>query len=364
MRKLKFLLGVLTVAAGTSLLSSCFNDPTSSNSPSVEPSSVELDYTVRVNTNADKLTYNGKALTAKTFTTRESGDLVLSKDGYVSQTVNITLGENKDIVINVDLIALPTSEISVAEANNATGDTKINGNRGSSIVIPENVQTEGVEDEAKFGIGIYDVVAVASEPVVVEDKVDNDKPNDVYVAVCEPDGAVFSEPVTISVAAQNASGLSFQCTNGADKAEEITVAANSISAKVMHFSNWTFSLMARVVNIQKEVETAFEGDILIHTGNNTFNYTAKTGVESSRLGVAETYLISLFGSKVTTVSKTGTLSSTGEGSARIRVVQDKEIITYKSGNTQFTATVYGATRIEVLSTTYDTSKHSGGTGTN
>lgn len=363
MRKLKFLLGALAVAGGTSLLSSCFSDPTSGEAPSVTAPSVETNYTIRVNTNADKLTYNGK-VTEKTFTTKESGALVLSKDGYVSQTVNIVLGENKDIVINVELIAVPTSDVSVADANETAGDTKIDGNRSSSILIPGDVQTTGVEDDAKFGIGIYDVVAVASEPVVVEDKVENDEPHGVCVAVCEPDGAVFSEPVTISVEAQNASGLSFQCTNGSDHAQEITVGANTVSAQVMHFSEWTFSLMARVVDIQTEEEVLFDGDILIHTGNNTFNYTAKTGVDSDRKGIVETFLISQYGSKLETVSKTGTLASTGEGSAHIRVVQTKKIVTYKSANTQFKATVYGEIKVEVISTTFDTSKHSGGTGGN
>lgn len=363
MKKLKFLLGILTIAAGTSLLSSCFSDPTFGDNPSVNVPA-ETEYTVTVNTNADKLTYNGDEVVSPFHPTAD-GELVLSKDGYVSQAVKIALGENKNIVINVDLIETPTSNTSVADANgNTESDTKIDGkNNTSSIVIPAGVQTTGVDGDANFGIGVYSVVAVADEPKVEEDVVTNDEAHDVLVAVCEPSGAVFDEPVTISVAAQNATGLSFQCVNGNDT-EEVTVGENTLSAQVSHFSNWTFSLMARVINIETTTETLFDGNILIHTGSNIFNYTAKTGASSDRSGIAETFLIGQFGSKAN-VAKTGTLSATGEGSAHIQVVQDKKIITYKSGNSApFKATVYGAIHVNVLSTTYDTSEHSGGAGGN
>lgn len=368
MKMFKFLLGILTIVASTSLLSSCFSDPTFGENPTVVPPSVETEYTVTVNTNADKLTYKVAGKDAEEvsnpFHPTADGDLVLSKDGYVEQTVKIALGENKNIVLNVTLIETPTSNTSVADANgNTESDTKIDGkNNTSSIVIPAGVQTTGVDGDANFGIGVYSVVAVADEPEVKEDVVTNDEAHDVLVAVCEPSGAVFDEPVTISVAAQNATGLSFQCVNGADK-EEVTVGENTLSAQVMHFSNWTFSLMARVIDIQTTTETLFDGNILIHTGSNIFNYNAKTGVSSDRSGIAETFLIGQFGSKLANVAKTGTLTATGEGSAHIQVVQDKKIITYKSGsNTTFKATVYGAIHVNVISTTYDTSEHSGGTG--
>lgn len=362
MKKLKFLLGILTIAAGTSLLSSCFSDPTFGDNPSVNVPA-ETEYTVTVNTNADKLTYNGDEVVSPFHPTAD-GDLVLYKDGYVSQTVKIALGENKNIVINVDLIETPTSNTSVADAKASTEDTPISGNDGSTMTLPAGLQTSGVGDDANFGIGVYSVVAVADEPEVKQDVVTNDEPHDVLVAVCEPSGAVFDEPVTISVAAQNANGLSFQCVNGADK-EEVTVGENTLSAQVSHFSNWTFSLMARVIDIQTTTETLFDGNILIHTGSNIFNYTARTGVSSDRSGIAETFLIGQFGSKLANVAKTGTLTATGEGSAHIQIVQDKKIITYKSGeNTTFKATVYGAIHVNVLSTTYDTSEHSGGAGGN
>lgn len=370
MKKIKFLLGILTIAASTSLLSSCFGDPTFDEKPEVTLPSAETTYTITVKTNpADaKLTYNGKPVD-KTFTTKENGELVVSADdSYVAQTINVVLGENKNIVLDVTLIKKPTSNTSVADAEASTSETEVNGNNNSSIVIPAGItQTnESVSDDAKFGIGVYNVVAVTEEPKVTEDKVENDKPHDVLVAVCEPDGARFDEPVTISVAAQNAEGLSFECTNDkeGDPAESISVGQNTLSAKVDHFSNWTFSLMARVIKIEEQEEVLFDGDILIHAGSNAFNYTAKAGVSSNRNGIAETFLISQFGSKLTNVAKTGTLSSTGEGSARIRVIQTKKIITYKSGNTQFTATVYGAIRVDVLNVTYDTTGHSGGIGTN
>lgn len=362
MKMFKFLLGILTIVASTSLLSSCFSDPTFGENPTVVPPSVETEYTVTVNTNADTLTYKvaGKddEKVGNTFHPTADGELVLSKKDYVPQTVKIALGENKNIVLNVNLITLQLSETSVADAKASTEDTPISGNDGSTMTLPAGLQTTGVDGDANFGIGVYSVVAVAEEPKVEEE----DKAHDVLVAVCEPSGAVFDEPVTISVAAQNATGLSFQCVNGNDT-EEVTVGENTLSAQVMHFSNWTFSLMARVIDIQTTTETLFDGNILIHTGSNIFNYNAKTGVSSDRSGIAETFLIGQFGSKLANVAKTGTLTATGEGSAHIQVVQDKKIITYKSGsNTTFKATVYGAIHVNVISTTYDTSEHSGGTG--
>lgn len=368
MKKLKFLLGILTIAAGTSLLSSCFSDPTFGDNPSVNVPA-ETEYTVTVNTNADKLTYNGDEVVSPFHPTAD-GELVLSKDGYVSQAVKIALGENKNIVINVTLIETPTSDYSVADAKASESDRTVDGNNGSTLVLPAGVSAgDGVADDANFGIGVYSVVAVADEPEEKEDKVENDEPHDVLVAVCEPSGAVFDQPVTISVSAQNADGLSFKCINEEDEAKGIeptpvTVEQNKLSAQVGHFSNWTFSLMARVVDIQTTEETLFDGNILIHTGSNIFNYTARTGFSSDRQGIVETFLAGQFGSRLANVAKTGTLTATGEGSAHIQIVQDKKIITYKSGNnnTTFKATVYGAIHVRVISTTYDTSEHSGGTG--
>ena len=372
MKKINFFLNALAVVATAGMFSSCFSDPyVGMTDPDliVDPTvsaSAEAGYTVKVNTNvAASLKYNGAAVAA-TFNPQTSGTLHVEAANYVSQDINITLGANKDIVIDVNLIKTPTSAVDVDQANNATTDTPVTNSQenqneygNASIVVPATATTTGVAGTENFGIGIYTVQGTAE----AEPSVNQEVSSDVIVAVCEPSGAVFSEPVTITVDAANAAGLSFDCINGTEKVA-VNVQANSLSAQVGHFSAWNFKLNAKVMNIETTSATLFEGSILVNEGDNEIRYQANTGVTSSRSGVVESFLLSQFGSKAGKVSKVSVIRSSGTGSATIRVSQEKKVVTYNSGSQTFTATVYGAVKVDVLNVTYDTTGHSGGHGGN
>lgn len=380
MKKIKFLLGILTIAASTSLLSSCFSDPTFGEKPTVTPAPAEAEYTITVKANVGAITivYDGKSEQDNPFKVTKSGKLIVSAAGYVSQTIDVVLGKNKDIVLDVNLIKTPSSDVTVDDANSNTTETTVNNDDdnkkeygSATITIPADVTTSNVDGNTNFGIGVYNTVSLGEEPT----KTDDGKEYDVLVAVCEPSGAKFDKPVTITVPTDGADGLNFTCTfNGGDTDDDIAKAViasedgKSISANVMHFSDWTFSLFATVTDVKQETVSLFEGDVYVQNGSNTFKYSAfpsgaVIGGAGKDRGIIKTFIASQYGSVVTgsKISKTGTISSTSEGSARIRVVQEKKIVTYNSGNITFTATVYGAITIEVLYTTSDTTGHSGGT---
>lgn len=384
MKKIKFLLGMFVIAASTSLLSSCFTDPTFGEAPNVPTPVEEKEYTINVTTNvAAKLSYGDEYNNSGQsfeFKATKPADLVVSADGYVSQTIPVTLGSNKNIAINVTLIKTPVGNpdnITIGDAdNNTTSETTVTNDSENqteygeaTIVIPANVTQDGdvVNSDDEFGIGVYETVSVGEEPT----KEDDGKAYDVLVAVCEPTGAHFDAPVTITVPADGAAGLTFTCTNNGESAKDVTAEGNSISAKVDHFSNWTFSLLAKIVSVTTEQVTLFDGNILVKGGANPFNYSAfgpgavLSGQGASR-GIIQTFIASQFGSVSTgsKVARTNTFSSTGTGSAHIRVVQEKKTINYNSNGVTFTATVYGAVKFEVISVTPDTSEHSGGNGNN
>lgn len=388
MKKIKFLLGMLTIAASTSLLSSCFTDPTFGEAPNVPAPVEEAEYTINVTTNvAAKLSYDGIEYNNGgqnfEFKATKNSDLVVSANGYVSQTIPVTLGSNKNIAINVTLIKTPVNPdgITIGDANNnttseitVTNDSENQTASGgkATIVIPANVTEKGgMDSDAEFGIGVYKTVSVGEEPTKEDEG--KEEAYDVLVAVCEPTGAEFDNAVTITVPTDGAAGLSFRCTNGGDVASNVKVAADGkfISADVMHFSNWTFSLLAKIVSVTTEQVTLFDGNILVKGGANPFNYNAfgpgavLSGSGASR-GIIQTFVASQFGSVSTgsKVARTNTFSSTGTGSAHIRVVQEKKTINYNSNGVTFTATVYGAVKFDVISVTPDTSEHSGGNGNN
>lgn len=363
MKKIKFILSMMALVAGTSMLSSCFSDPAAGELPQMTVTD-DASYTVTVSTNVNaKLTYNGATVTSP-FKPTGNGTLVVAANGYVAQTIPVNLGDNRNIVLDVKLIRVPVSSVTVDNANqNTTGVTTIANsteNRSeygaASISVPAAATTSGVDPDETFGIGVYEVAATAAAGQSVS--------SDVIVAVCEPSGARFNAPVTISVPAEQAAGLSFSCRNGNETASDLVVADNSVSAQVMHFSEWKFSLNASVLSVNTQEETVYDATILVNQGSNTFTYTANTGVSSSRGGIVEAFLISQFGSKARKVTMTGSLSSEARGSVHIRVVQTKKVVRYKSANVEFEATVYGALRTDIVSSTYDTSGHSGGAGRN
>ncbi len=365
MKKIKLLLGVIALTAGTGLLSSCFTDPYVGVPPEMTMS-VDNGYTVKVYTNvAAKLAYNGAAV-SQTFSPTTDGILEVSANGYVTQAIPVRLGSIKNITLDVTLIQIPTSDVKVSDAN-ASSTTVTVGNSEenvsqvgqASIVIPGNTQTEGVDPNSSYGIGVYNVTGTAtSEPV--EGQVVN---TDILVAVCEPSGATFDSPVTITVPAPNAAGMAFTCYNG-NETVAADVQSNSVSAEVNHFSEWRFMLNASVSGISTSQETIYDANILVEAGNNQIRYMAYTGVTSSISGVAETFLLSQFGSKARRIEKVGNIAASAKGSAHVRVTQEKKVITYKSGSVTFTATVYGAITVEIVDASYDTSGHSGGRGGN
>lgn len=359
MKKFKFLLGILMVSAGAGLFSSCSDDDDVI--PEVTISPEDKEYTVEVTTNVPATFQYNNASTGAVFTTTTGGTLRVTPvdSKYVGQDVKIALGDNKNIKVNVTLIEKPSSNVKVNDANNSTEDITVPGaTSGSSIFIPGTSDITGSDGNSDMGIGVYTASGTAEEPVV-----NKEVTSDVLVAVCEPDGAQFSEPVTITVSAPKAEGLVFNCVNDAQgDATTVEVAENSLSAKVSHFSNWTFSLNATVINIVEEDETILDAQILVHEGETSFQYSAWRGVESSDAGVVKSFLLTQFGSEKSRVEKTGWLFSTGTGSAHVRVIQHKKVVTYRSGSRTFTATVYGGIEVELVDITYDTTGHSGGIG--
>jgi hypothetical protein len=365
MKKIKFLLGAIALTAGTGLLSSCFSDPNVGIPPEMT-TRVDDSYTVTVNINvAAQLTYNGAAV-SQTFSPTGDGTLTVSANGYVTQTIPVHLGAARIITLDVTLIKTPTSDVKVADANASSSDITV-GNSAenvsqmgqASIFIPGNATTSGVDGGSSYGIGIYNATGTATADPFEGQNVNAD----VMVAVCEPSGATFDSPVTITVSAPNAAGMDFACHNG-NEAVAANVQSNSVSAEVSHFSEWRFVLNARVLSISTSQETLFDASILAEAGNNQVRYMAYTGVSSSISGVAETFLLSQFGAKARRVEKVGNLNAAAKGSAHVRITQEKKIITYQSGSVTFTATIYGGITMELVGATYDTTGHSGGRGGN
>lgn len=365
MKKIKFLLGAIALMAGTGLLSSCFSDPNVGIPPEMT-TTVDNGYTVTVNTNvAAQLTYNGSAV-SQTFSPTADGTLTVSANGYVAQTIPVHLGATKIITIDVTLIKTPTSTVKVDDTNASSSDVTI-GNSAenvsqvgqASIVIPGNATTSGVAGTSAYGIGVYNVTGTATADPFEGQDINAD----IMSAVCEPSGATFDTPVTITVSAPNAAGMEFTCRNG-NETVATDVQSNTVSAAVSHFSEWKFVLNARVLSVSTSQETIFDASILAEAGNNQVRYMAYTGVSSSLSGVAEMFLLSQFGSKVKRVERVGNLNAAAKGSAHIRITQEKKTVTYQSGNVIFTATIYGGVTMELVDATYDTTGHSGGRGGN
>ncbi|MGN1263583.1 MAG: hypothetical protein ACI4TW_06055 [Prevotella sp.] len=368
MKNFKFLLASFVVAAGTTMLCSCFSDPYCEDPAEQMTTAIDESYTVTVTTNVPaQLSYNGTTV-QNVFKPTANGTLAVSANGYVSQNVKVTLGANKNIVLDVNLIKVPTSNTTVGDVQNATNDVVVesqtrnsNGEATSSIDVSAGTTVTGVADNTKLGIDTYIPTNAAAE----EPEVNKSVTSDVLVAVCEPTGATFSTPVKIAVAVKEAAGMSFNCTyDNGEAAQNLTVGAKELTAEVNHFSNWTFKLNAKISGITEDVVVLYDSKLMLNAGVNTINYQAWAGVASSRTGVAEDFLKSQYGALAKKVSKTANVSVSANCSARVRVVQNVKKVTFSSGSVSFTATIYGAENLEISEATYDTSSHSGGAGSN
>lgn len=367
MRKINFLFGVLAVAA-TGLLSSCDWSDNDEDPNVIVPSLGGNTLVVNANVNASFKVEGQTPQNGTTATFAVSGDKAIvevSAAGYLTQNVEVNFGENTMMNVDVQLVKASTNAKTQEEAKNGTLVENDEANQDAtdieaSISVPANVEISNVEATALFSVVAFTPAAVGAQNV--------NQGAEVSVPAlslnCEPSGAKFDgAPVTLTATAADAAGCLVACVNGGESVNA-TVNGNSVSAKVTHFSVWSFVLKATVENVQPGEDVIKKGSVLLSNGKSTISYTQKFGFEASDVqngGLISNFLVNQFG-KAGSINKSVEISADKAGSADYTVKQNVKTYTFKSGDRRFIAKVYGKVTVTIDRKTTDTSGHSGGTG--
>lgn len=368
MRKINLLFGVLAVAA-TGLLSSCDWSDNDANPNVTVPSLGGNSLVVNTNVNAT-IKVDGQTKTGTNATFAVAGDKAVaevSAEGYLSQNVEVSFGENTMLSVDVQLVEEPKDEEKTAQ-NEASVKPIVNADKNqkntgivASITVPDNVT---VSNGITEGYSIVAYTPAEAGEQSVNEGADVELP--VLALSCTPDRAEFTNPVTLTVSAKDAAGCKVVCVNGNDTVDA-TVEGNSVYAEVTHFSVWEFVLKAKVTKVVENTDELIKsGSVLLANGKSTITYTQKYGFEATGVqngGLIAKFLVNQFG-KAGSISKSVDITSDKAGSANYTVKQAVKTYTFQSGEggRTFTAKVYGAVTVVIDSTTPNTSGHSGGAG--
>ena len=361
MKKFIFFLAAAVVTTLGLSVSSCSSSD--DDNPNVSPVVAETSNVLTVTTNVNAtITFDGQTQantrTATFKTTKSSASLTVSASNYLEQKADVKFAaDNKTQAISITLVKESTNKVSQAEAkgNTVTNDA---ANKSAvaeaSITVPSDVNITG--SNADFSATAY----IPAPEVVAEKLKENVVEKGAVLGVaCEPDGAVFDKPVTVSFKVADAEGCEFETADGGKVENNNGV----LSTEVMHFSNVVFRMIVTVVSATEGSDVT-NANINITNGSNTYEYYQPAGFTSSVVanGLKALFLRSMFGANNLRVRRVVNFTSNAAGSAVLSIVQKYIDYTFRSGTQTFTARVYRGAEFEVTSTSNETvtPSHSGG----
>lgn len=355
MKKINFMFGAIALVAGMTL-SSCASDDETAVVKEVKAQAAK-QLTVSSNVEAT-FSFAGetKTGTSATFnTTANSGKLVVTAQGYISQESEINFGENGTASVSVELAKLAANEVDqrAAKGNTVYGAANEWG-AVAGIEVPADVEISGTNKP--FSVASYETTGVIDANALT---VDQTVSGAVLTLDCQPSGAKFSKPVTISAAIPEgiSTGFEFVAKNGSDVVPA-RVEGNTLKADVEHFSPWSFMLTARILRIVSGSEL-IQGVAPVRPGANGIYVPVRRGwIPADRnlnpaagiFRMLGSFLRNLFGNPAND-QETQQYTVTIEGSrANITygVVYRFKDITFISGGQVFTIRVYTGISIEIV----------------
>ena len=366
---MKKIIPLLCVATMLAITTSCHRSPETA--PNVSPVVVDKSRTLVVTTNTSaNITYEGKTVSNVTRAvfekTAAQGKLKITPTSelyYDQEDMAIDFYDKLTLAVDVQLVKKPTIEVSQGDAlngqdvNNDGENQKATGTVATISVPPTTTITGNTTDA--FSITTF----VPAETVLESTEKDDEVEANVLVIRCNPDGAVFSEPVTVTLGINNSTGFDLECVSedGTETLPMTDLGNNQWKVSIPHFSDWFIMLKAIVTETSEGVETS-SGSSAIIAGDNSNTYKVKAGaVEVTALHspLVTTFLKKKFGSYFET-TKNATFTSDASGTATWRLTQPYKDVTLRSNIKVFTARVYGEPTFEITGTQSGQGGHSGG----
>lgn len=405
MKRINFLLGVLAVAS-TAFLTSCFSSDGADEAPEVptlKPVEDPTPYVLTPSSNVDDVTYNWEPKTFAKGATITVTATANTEGKYTtdSQTKKVTLGDEKQVAVNFIFTLKPAPAPVVIDENvtesvtiyqgtvdAATGESNSTDNvaeAASSVTIDEkeNIEVGQValeipaasvaEAKEQLNTTAFSIVVVPASDdnvgqVAAADMKDVQKetesePLEVtsLQAICEPSGATFSTPVTISIKVPESDGIEFKAINGEDEATNCTTEGDVLKMNVPHFSAWDIMLVAKIKNFQIK-ETYTTNKQYVKEGVNEIAYKSTFGwTTQTSNALVRSYLVSQLGSSRTrTIELKAKYQSSGEGVVSYTVVARTAEFDVVSGKKSFHVVANIGSEIENIFVEAIQPGHSGG----
>ena len=292
--------------------------------------------------------------------------------GCIDQSVDVAFGEKTSQVLDFAMVVASTETKAVDEVVGQDKETTITNdesNQSSSaaetaVTVPASTtitNAESLPENATFSVTAY-VPAAPTSDVAEGAKTEESA---VLALNCQPSGAKFSQPVTLSadLKEKDIPASNMKLVNGSESVS-VNLDGTVYSAPVTHFSTWTFQLEAPV-NIGAATTEAANKTKYLKVGDNAVTYDEKCGYEVvsnpfSSSKIVSAFLTTRFGSKVKSVTKSFKANSEANGTLSYTVRQSYKPATITIGGKTVNVKVYSAASVET--TGFKAEEHDGGSG--
>lgn len=311
-------------------------------------------------------TFNGAA---------QSGSLTVSATGYKPQTVNVAFGENNAKLVNVQLVKAPTNgEAKVAgqsvSVSNEAKNQQDNAIDGTDVVatidVPADVTVDAEHANDKFSIVVF--TPASGDAQDVEKK--GDQIAEAVLAVdCEPDGAKFDKPVTVTVNIPGSSKLDLRLKHKASGEVKtigngLTREGDMIKATIEHFSQWDYELIANADEVVTEEKLIYTEDKVVNAGQQRVSFTQWIGYDANNApaSLIGKFLKNTYSTIAREIKNSFTYTAAEKSQAHVEVYQKVKNIVFKSGEETFKVVSYGTVSHKVMLTPTEepVPVHSGG----
>lgn len=281
-----------------------------------------------------------KTGTTVTFNPTNSGKVVVSAPGRLSKVVKFDFSDTEYKEIEVELES-KGSDVSQAEAHAG----KVVSNEGANATetgIAASINLNGQTNTNPAVIGPYSItVFTPTDDASVEEisKTQAKIEDPVIGLECEPSGATFNQPITINLTVPDSEGLELGAyfAETDEPAKGLVQNGNNIALSIDHFSIWNILMKGKItLESTEEVVKNFTADANTGTVNFNFEYGYETS-DTNRL--LKKFLRKEFGSVKKVVNGIEKFMAM-PGTANLKVVYKKSLISIASGNKTFKATVY------------------------
>lgn len=344
MKKFSLMFATAAIVAGGVLTASC-SDSDNESSKEVVVKEIVLDQekTIQLTSNADtKFTIGNVSKTGKEVEFVVDGNSATIKaevDGFVPQEANIDFSKNQNAsAILIDMMKKSTNLVGQEEAkgHSVVNDAANQQATGvvSAIEVPADVVITGNTTDP------FAITAFVPAPDVVD--VDNVKTGDeVAVPVlgfeCDPDGALFDKPVTISATIPGIEGFDIDVPG----AKNLVCEGDKVSFTVAHFSKSFLRIKAKLRKKTLKSKQIHNVTLAAKNGSLEVPFMLYAGFEGNPTKWWKNYATSMFGSPLKQIKKKIKVIFEGTGSVIVVIDQNVHELELVSGSQTLLVSVMG-----------------------